>query len=142
MRRLTWGERPENQVWRVEAWAELLHLRNGTGPRSLEPDRMHSFWGLTASIADLVGGVIINTQNTKKKLPKINIYTHFNRINNSTFTSSLSILYIHFKQSNICILSPLLLYRTDKASLCGTFSSHMKSTFSLPHLQMESLSPA
>jgi len=43
MRRLTWRERPENQVLRVEAWAKLLHLRNGMGTRSQELDGMHSF---------------------------------------------------------------------------------------------------
>ena len=129
------------KYWEWRLGQSSCNLRNGIGPRSQEQDGMNSFWGLTASISGLASGVIINVQNTKKKkkkLPKVNVYTHFNRINNSTFTSSLS---IHFKQSNICILSPLLLYSTDKASLCGTFSSQMKSTFSLLHLQKKSLSP-
>ena len=49
------------------------------GTRSQELDGMHSFWGLTASIAGLADGVIINTQNTKKKKKNTyqkSIYTH------------------------------------------------------------------
>ena len=71
------GEKPENQVLRVEAWAKLLHLRNGMGPRSQEQDGMNSFWGLTASIAGFASGVIINVQNTKKrKNYQKSMYTH------------------------------------------------------------------
>ena len=51
------------------------------GTRSQELDGMHSFWGLTASIAGLADGVIINTQNTKKKkkTPTKSQYIHISQ---------------------------------------------------------------
>lgn len=126
----------EQEIWEssIDSWgfgkAPATEQWNKTWG-SWEQDGMYSFWGLTAAIAGLDGGVIFKAHDTRKYQQSTNIHISLNGNNSSVFVYSLSLPCIYLKYSNRWELSPLQFYRTDKLRPPGTCPLPQSSAFSL-----------